>query len=109
MVTSYPPHIIEAILNMPGPLDLDIVVSISAAGGAIQSQKKAEYRADYAAGIIDLETAQEGLKYDVRRMRQRMERQQARMAQMAAASPQGQEDGKADPAQKPGSAPKAGQ
>ena len=109
MVTSYPPHIIEAILNMPGPLDLDIVVSISAAGGAIQSQKKAEYRADYAAGIIDLETAQEGLKYDVRRMRQRMERQQARVAQMTAAAPQGQEDGKANPAQKPGSAPQAGQ
>jgi hypothetical protein len=92
VVSRYPRHVLEAIVERARRIEWDVSVEVSAGNGAMQAQKRQEAIEKRKAGAISLESLQEALGVDPRLEKRRMGQEAAEQLQaqaQAAAQVQG--------------------
>lgn len=98
IISKYPPHILEAIVQRAQSMDWDVNVTIASGSGQVKVQKNQETTNLFATGLITKETAQERLNIDTRIEKQREQQEAEQMmqaqAQAAAMMPQQQQGNK---------------
>lgn len=89
IVSKYPGHILAAIHERARRMDWDVKVTVSSGNGAIRAQKQQSVRENFAAGLVDEETAQEDLGIDAKQVRRRKEAMARRQLAMVGAQQPG--------------------